>query len=266
MKPVNKDRIILACKRAIEATFDRSRWIELGYLTGTHDLITDHHRLLRSLSWGDDDYGSWIFDVLPEILGPNLERLPEVEEFVGLEVWLEKNEPQLHADLYGAAASAPVLVEEDLRNLSDASSIRAHLVRIGNAVAADPELAIGTAKELIESTAKVALRELGEEIPDSADVPELCKLVQKELSLHRTSVAPTVRGREAAFKVLGGLTAIAIGTIELRNAYGTGHGREQQVSGLGTRHAQLAVDAASTYCRMLLATLADSEAPWRAAG
>jgi hypothetical protein len=150
MKPgVNKDRVILACKRAIEATFDSSRWVELGYLTGAHDLISNHRRLLRSLSWRDPDYGECIFDVLPEILGPNLERLPEVEDFIGLERWLDEHDPVLHAELYGDRSS-PVLVEEDLANLSDAASIRGHLTRIRDAASSDPELAIGTAKDLIE--------------------------------------------------------------------------------------------------------------------
>jgi Abortive infection C-terminus len=168
----------------------------------------------------------------------------------------------LHAELYGDRSS-PLLVEEDLANLKDAASIRGHLTRIRDAAGSDPELAIGTAKDLIESTAKVALRELGVSLSGREDLPQLCKMVQKQLALHPTSLAPTTRGRDAVVRVLGGLAAIATGVDELRNTYGTGHGRAESVGGLGERHAQLAVDAASTYCRMVLATLADPEAPWR---
>lgn len=35
--------------------------------------------------------------------------------------------------------------------------------------------------------------------------------------------------------------------------------------GLGTRHAHLAVNAALTWCQLMLDTLADPEAPWRKA-
>jgi hypothetical protein len=68
----NRDKAILALQRAIKATFDDSRWHELGYLVGKHDVIADHERLLRSLHWGDDDYGSCVFAVLPDLLGHDL--------------------------------------------------------------------------------------------------------------------------------------------------------------------------------------------------
>ena len=54
----------VALKKAIEAQFTREDWIELGNLTGTLNDIQSHERLLRSLSWGDDDYGSCIFNIL----------------------------------------------------------------------------------------------------------------------------------------------------------------------------------------------------------
>jgi hypothetical protein len=47
----------LAVARAIKDTFDRGKWIELGLLTDTADMIEGHPRLLRSLAWGDPDYG-----------------------------------------------------------------------------------------------------------------------------------------------------------------------------------------------------------------
>ena len=47
--------------------------------------------------------------------------------------------------------------------------------------------------------------------------------------------------------MLSSLAQIAQGTAELRNAYGTGHGRSgKTVSGLQSRHARLAVGAAET--------------------
>ncbi|MGH3960669.1 abortive infection family protein [Mycobacterium sp.] len=44
---------------------------------------------------------------------------------------------------------------------------------------------------------------------------------------------------------------------------GTGHGPATARVGLGTRHAHLAVNAALTWCQLMLDTLADPEAPWR---
>jgi hypothetical protein len=56
---------------------------------------------------------------------------------------------------------------------------------------------------------------------------------------------------------------VAIGVAELRNRYGTGHGAAGQRVGLSNRHAHLAVNAAFTWCQLMLDTLADEHAPWR---
>ena len=57
-------RLVLALQKAITSSFDEGDWKELGYETGTIDWITEHGRLLRSLSWGDGDYGSHVFEAL----------------------------------------------------------------------------------------------------------------------------------------------------------------------------------------------------------
>jgi hypothetical protein len=56
--------LMLAMQRAIVAEFSATDWHELGYLTGFHDYIQGHPRLLRSLGFGDDDYGVCVFQVL----------------------------------------------------------------------------------------------------------------------------------------------------------------------------------------------------------
>ena len=38
--------------------------MELGYETGALEYIQGHNRLLRSLRFGDDDYGACVFQVL----------------------------------------------------------------------------------------------------------------------------------------------------------------------------------------------------------
>ncbi|MDO9311620.1 MAG: hypothetical protein Q7T85_07975 [Nitrosomonas sp.] len=47
---------ILALRERVVADFDAGDWEEVGLLTGYSDLISGHPRLLRSLSWGDEDY------------------------------------------------------------------------------------------------------------------------------------------------------------------------------------------------------------------
>jgi hypothetical protein len=48
---------LLEVKNAIVAHFTEEHWLELGALTGRLDTVRNDGRLLRSLSFGDDDYG-----------------------------------------------------------------------------------------------------------------------------------------------------------------------------------------------------------------
>jgi hypothetical protein len=152
--------------------------------------------------------------------------------------------------------SAAALAEIPLDQLSDPSSIYEHLERIAASTDTDPGVAISGAKALIEATTKLVLRELGEAYDERDDVPGLVKAAQKALALHPDSLAPTKPGAEIARRILSNLSQLAIGVAELRNQYGPDHGRTAAVVGLRPRHAHLAVGAATTYCRMLLETLA----------
>ena len=71
--------------------------------------------------------------------------------------------------------AGPQFAPESLKNIADASAIRQQLGRIQHAVLDDPALAVGSAKELIESTAKVVLKERGLPVDDKADLPALVR-------------------------------------------------------------------------------------------
>ncbi|MEV0539703.1 abortive infection family protein [Nocardia salmonicida] len=157
-----------------------------------------------------------------------------------------------------------VLKPEDLSNLRDATVIFQHLDRIEHAVAReDPALAIGSAKELVESTAKLVLSERGLPVDNGDDLPRLVFLAEESLQLHPKQAKPSPDGSQTIRKVLGAAQTITSGIAELRNGYGTGHGRETPPSGLGPRHARLAVNGARLWCQFMLDTLGDPQAPWR---
>ena len=51
-----RNGLILALQKAIiNSPFGEEDWRELGYKTNTIDYLKNHHRLFRSLQWGDDD-------------------------------------------------------------------------------------------------------------------------------------------------------------------------------------------------------------------
>lgn len=156
------------------------------------------------------------------------------------------------------------LPEGSLANLTDASVIRTHLHRIQEAVENDPELAIGSAKELIESTAKLVLTDRGVTFTKDDDLGQLANRAQEALSLRPNQANPDgPDGGSGVKRILGGALNIAMGVAELRNVYGTGHGRDRRPSGLGSRHGHLAANAAYLWCQLMLDTLADPQAPWR---
>ncbi len=158
--------------------------------------------------------------------------------------------------------SAPWWDSGILAALRSPEAIVDQLERIRTGLGSDPALAVGSAHDLIESTAKTVLSERGIAWNDRKDdLPALVNRAQDALGLRAVTAAAGPDGSEQVRRILGASTSIAIGVGELRNRYGTGHGRHGQ-SGLKPRHARLAVHAAMTWCLLMLDTLQDSDAPW----
>lgn len=244
----SRDKAILALQRAIRATFDDGRWQELGYLVGKHDVVVGHGRLLRSLYWGDEDYGGCIFDVLPELLGKNFENLRTVEEFVGLREWLKKEEPKLYNELYDDDLPEPLVPlehVEEAAGIHDVLELNRHAARIRHGIAEDPAQAIGSAKELLETVLKTIIGDHGQKSRD--DIPGLLKKAQAQLDLDPKSST----GSETLRRTLSNLGQVVHGVAELRSLYGTGHGRSKSRE-LEVAHAQLVVNAAITIATFLL--------------
>src|SRR5581483_7458663 len=107
------------------------------------------------------------------------------------------------------------------------------------------------------------LKERGETWRESADVPELVRQAEAALGLHPSAATTGPDASDGVRKILGAVTTITVGLAELRNrGHGTGHGPATVRVGLRPRHAHLAVNAAITWCQLMLDTLVDPEAPW----
>lgn len=152
-------------------------------------------------------------------------------------------------------AGGPSLV--DLKQqavLLDAKHLAEQIRRMEDSVEKDPSLAIGTAKELIETCCKTILEERGKTISGTPNIPTLTKAAFKELKLVPEDVPDTARGADTIKRMLSNLATIGQGLAELRGLYGTGHGKHGSVSGLSTRHAKLAAGAASALVVFLFDT------------
>src|SRR6266550_7338193 len=84
---LNLGKKIIALKQRIEANFNSSHWEEVGLLTGESDTINGYPRLLRSLSFGDEDYAGNILGVLKLLA----ERKPKA--FAILEQYVDEKFP-----------------------------------------------------------------------------------------------------------------------------------------------------------------------------
>ena len=68
------------------------------------------------------------------------------------------------------------------------------------------------------------------------------------------SIPDHAKGSEVIRRMLSSLNQISQGIAELRNLYGTGHGREGRFTGIQPRHAKLAIGAAATLGTFLMET------------
>jgi hypothetical protein len=110
------------------------------------------------------------------------------------------------------------------------------LQRIESSIDTDPALAIGTAKELVDTCCKHIADRMKITVPVSPDTPELVKAVLKELKLVPEGISDQTKG------------------AEIRNLYGTGHGKNSRHRGLQPRHARLAVATAAAFAEFIVET------------
>lgn len=136
----------------------------------------------------------------------------------------------------------------------DAKHLGDQIQRIEQSVDADPALAIGTAKELVETCCRTILSERGKTVTGNPDIPALTKQALKELKLLPNDISDQAKGSETIKRLLNNLATICQGLAEIRNLYGTGHGREGTHRPIKPRHAKLAVGAAVTLTNFLFDT------------
>ncbi len=231
------------------------------------------HRVNNPEDWSND----WVFDdprfdlqrgssdvflrFLCEIVHPVIrpdrnEALRLVQQFnqeLRREGWLLVEEekiagrPRYVAKRVQAADSRSVTRARSVAEALDAGWMQKEIERLENSVEHDPSLAIGTAKELIETCCKTILTKRDIIFSRKADLPELTKLLAKELSLVPENISDEARGAETIRLILRNLSSITQYLSELRGLYGSGHGRDGKHRGLEPRHARLAVGAAIAF-------------------
>jgi hypothetical protein len=108
-------------------------------------------------------------------------------------------------------------------------------------VRTDTDLAIGTAKELIEIVCKSILKHNGKFSDPDWNLGRLLKETTNTLDF-KPKFAENPNQAETSIKqILGGISSIIQGISELRNSYGSGHGKDADFKGLEPKFAKLIV-------------------------
>jgi hypothetical protein len=158
------------------------------------------------------------------------------------------------AKLIGISATPALNAVKEVLNGTDTEYLTQQIARMEGSVNDDPDLAIGTSKELIETFCKTILHENNIDYTDKDDLQKLVKMTMKELTLTPEDIPDQVKASQTIKRLLNNLANITQGIAELRNKYGTGHGKHKNNKGLQPRHAKLAVGAASTLVGFLSET------------
>lgn len=241
------------------------------YATAAGDIA--QHRI-RNYDWDDD----WVFtderfrlsdgpdEVLLGFLAQRVHPVMERENERAANVVAEFNRLlrpdgwMLNVQSYisGRPVYAPARIDRVTPAVDAAHAVAARIddeyisqmvTRMEGAVDTAPDLAIGTAKEFVESICKSILDARGEIYDKNDDVPRLVRLTVKTLQLTPDDIPDAAKGAKTIKVMLSNLATLVQGSAELRNAYGTGHGRsagQERPRGLTPRHARLAVGSAST--------------------
>ena len=154
-----------------------------------------------------------------------------------------------------SAVGAPILTTlDDIAQAFDLNLLRRQIRRIADNVEKDPDFAIGSSKELLETTCKTILGHRGISIEKKWDLSQLVKAARKELGLLPDDISDSVKGARSIKKLLGALATVAQGIAEVRNLYGTGHGKEGSSRSLPPRHARLIAGSATALASFLFET------------
>lgn len=186
-----------------------------------------------------------------------LEQISELLKNEGFELYESKRLGNKPVIAWREAGAAKAVIDEQaaaLRQVFNSSYMQQQIQQMQKSIDSNPSDAIGKAKELIESCCKTILENNNVVVDKNWDVPRLGKETFAVLDLLPNNVNNSIQGSDTIKRLLGNLSSIPSGLAELRNPYGTGHGKSNSFVSLEPRHARLAVGTATSLCWFLWET------------
>ena len=114
-----------------------------------------------------------------------------------------------------------------------------------DSIESNPGLALGTSKELIETCCIHILEQNNVQFDRKWDLLKLVKQTNKSLNLMPFEIQNVELAKSSISKILSGFSQLVHGIAELRNNYGTGHGRSPNFKNIDSIYINLAISASS---------------------
>lgn len=237
-----RGRLMLALQAAIIEHFGESEWKALGYQIGMQDYITNHKRLLRSMSWGDPDYAGNVLDALDQFW----RHAPQAFDILVAHPELRPHLESCHADVlsdlglgFGHVPAPLPTSATDVVRLALADS--EHLLQVSKPVSAVDRL-----HTALHGYLRSICVQGGVTASDGASVTQLFKLVRS----HPVFAVP--QHQEELNRILSGLSTVVDAVNTLRNHASVAHANE---SLLDDAEARLVVNAMRALFHYLFAKL-----------
>ncbi|WP_426241985.1 abortive infection family protein [Psychrobacter sp. TWP2-1-2] len=142
----------------------------------------------------------------------------------------------------------------EIKIIFNADYVSQQINLMESSIETSPYQAIGVAKELIETACKSIFKSRQEEYNKNWDLSKLMRETTKLLKIAPDDISNEAKAAKSIRQILGSLSAVVQGIAEVRNEYGSGHGKDSSFKGLQPRYAKLAVGASSTLAIYLLET------------
>ncbi|GGN13928.1 hypothetical protein GCM10010967_57690 [Dyadobacter beijingensis] len=142
----------------------------------------------------------------------------------------------------------------EIRKYIDTDYVNKKIEQMNKAIPNDTDVAIGTGKELLEIICKSILKQKNVDIDKGWTLQQLIKHTTNILDFKPKEADQPDAAERSIKQVLGGIATIVQGVTELRNAYGSGHGKDAEFKGLESKYAKLYVGVVAEIAIIYLAT------------
>ena len=147
---------------------------------------------------------------------------------------------------------------EILKLLNDEDYVKTKIKIMNDSIENTPHLAIGTAKELIETCCKAILDKNKIEINRNWDLLRLVKETNKVMKFPNNEEAENEINQSIKM-ITSGLSNIVHGITELRNNFGSGHGHKPEFKEIDMIYSKLAVSVSADFVMFYLNILKNDE-------